>query len=169
MKKLTTLLAVPLFALGFGGCSPKEPVEKDYNTGIALISISGQPNAFVKDFDKDGLADAIVTGPGFATYYIKGYEKDINLIKTSTEMTPELRKYASDFIKAENSLKYEVAKMEYEQHNNIPHSADVKPEEINPFLSPFSSVSDSTWNSMTREKRDSLVRDYFQNKQGDKK
>jgi hypothetical protein len=113
MKKLAALLSLPVLAWGLNSCTPKEPKLEDYNTGIAPISIMGQPNAYVKDFDKDGLADAIITGSGFAMYYIKGYEKNLNLVKTSTEMTPELRKYASDFIKAENSLKYEAGKMNY--------------------------------------------------------
>lgn len=131
MKKLITLLSIPLIALGLSRCAPKEPVKEDYNKGYALINAGPYINALVKDFDKDGLADAIVSNSGFAIFYVKGYEDKAQTTKSSVEMTPEIRKSASDFIKAENSLSYETAKVQYERRKVEYDSSKAKIEVMN--------------------------------------
>jgi hypothetical protein len=160
MKKLITLLSIPVLALGLSRCVPQEPVKEEYNKGFAITGLGASSNAMIKDIDKDGLADVIYSDNGTVEFYAKGYEDKVGFVKNySIEMTLELRKYASDFIKADNNLRYEVAKAQYEQYNNLYPSADVKTEKINPFLSPFPSISDSTWNSMKKEQRDSTSRE----------
>jgi hypothetical protein len=125
MKKLISLMAVPLIA-SVTSCVPKEPVKEDYFKGYAPIDIGSYLNASVKDFDNDGLADAIISTEGNLIFYVKGYEKMAHLDKNSIEMTPELRKDASDFIKADNILRYHAAKAEYERIKVSQDTAEVK-------------------------------------------
>jgi hypothetical protein len=115
MKKLITLLSVPIIAL-VTACTPKAPAETDYFTGTAPISLGPYVDATAKDIDKDGLGDAVISREGKAVYYAKGYESDLNITKMSVEMTPEIRKDIGDFIKADNSLRYHDAKARYERY-----------------------------------------------------
>jgi hypothetical protein len=114
MANLSKLLSIPLIAI-FTACVPKAPVEKDYFTGIAPINMWDRPKAFIKDFDNDGIADAILDENNSAIFYAKGYEKKARATQKSMEMTEQLRKYSSDFIKADNNLRYEAAKIDYEK------------------------------------------------------
>jgi len=81
----------------------KHQFATDYFTGVAPIGIWSHRSALVKDFDNDGLADAIMDENNTAIFYAKGYEKQAHVTSNSIEMTPALRLYASDFIKADNA------------------------------------------------------------------
>ena len=113
MRKLIALLSVPLIAFATS-CKDEAPVESDYFTCVAPIDMGSYLNASVKDFDKDGQADAIISNENKAIFYVKGYEKEAHVTKESIEMTPELREDASNFIKANNTLRYHAAKEEYD-------------------------------------------------------
>jgi hypothetical protein len=119
------LIAVP-FAIASVACAPKVPVESDYFTGVAPISIGSDMNSQAKDLDKDGQGDAIVSSTGKALYYVKGYENAVMVTKTSMEMTPELREDVTNYIKADNNLRFHAAKLEYETNKAKYDSAGVK-------------------------------------------
>ena len=80
----------------------------------------------VKDFDNDGLADAIMDENNTAIFYVKGYEKQAHVTSNSIEMTPALRLYASDFIKADNGLRFEAEKADYNKIKSKYDTTEVK-------------------------------------------
>jgi len=75
-----------------------------------------------------------------AIFYVKGYEKQAHATKESLEMTPEVRKDASDFIKADNNLRYEAAKAEYEHRIQGYDTTEIKGEKINLFQYPLKMI-----------------------------
>lgn len=125
MKKLTAFLSIPFIA-AVTSCAPKAPVEADYFTGVAPISIWNHMNASVKDFDGDGVADALVDEYGSAILYFKGYEKEAKIKDSSIEIDSELREDLTNYLKADNSLRYHAAKADYEKIKASYDSARVK-------------------------------------------
>ena len=117
MNKLISLIAVPLILAT--SCVLKEPVKENYiNKSEILTNIpTFGGGALLCDIDNDNLVDLIKVGSNYdiVKFYAKGYEKYATH-RTSKEMTPEIREYASEVFNGSKNLDYEIAKLKYESN-----------------------------------------------------
>jgi hypothetical protein len=170
MKKLITLLSVPLFALTVNSCRDfSQDFCKYKEKGDLVIRALKEPIGNVlRITEKDQLNSPYHRGLTAVDNFpvnkngILGDGRFDEIRLNEIPIGNELEKYArlDSITKIYNEVKETGCNCGEEYPSQ---------EKINPFLSPFPYISDSTWNSLTKEKRDSLVRDYFQNKQGEKK
>ncbi len=109
MKKISKILALPLIGLGLSGCiEQKEPAKDSLEDTTKRIVID--PRAYIRDFDKDGKADALTSKEGLAIYYFPGYEDSIIINDKSRIMPSQMRQSLSSRLSENKQPKYNSKK-----------------------------------------------------------
>lgn len=109
MKKALALGLVGL--MGLVGCIRKEPNRNDfkYNDWSGMLN----PRAQLVDIDKDSMVDLIrdIDSPSVPYWVAEGYEK---YGLGAGVMTDEMRDIATQILKLQNELQYQIDKRDYE-------------------------------------------------------